>query len=65
MAAHREAYWEKVESALSAGVTNELLAACVEARNYLDSRGFRHKGTVGRTRVLPMLDAVIGKAREG
>ncbi|HMD69577.1 MAG TPA: hypothetical protein VKF42_11900 [Chitinivibrionales bacterium] len=39
-----------------------LLKACEAARAYLEQRGVRTRGTVGRTIVLPLLDEAIKKA---
>ncbi len=38
-----------------------LLKACEAARAYLEQRGVRSRGTVGRTIVLPLLDEAIKK----
>lgn len=38
---------------------SHLLKACIEARTYLEQRGVRYKGIVGRTMVLPLLDKAI------
>jgi hypothetical protein len=39
-----------------------LVRACVAARAYLEERGLRTKGVVGRTVVLPLLDEAIGRS---
>jgi len=38
-----------------------LLKACEAARAYLEQRGVRTRGTVGKTVVLPLLDEAIKK----
>ena len=38
----------------------QLEHALIVVRQYLEDRGLRNKGTVGRTQVLPMIDRVLG-----